>query len=58
MDGVMFLHKNETDASKANVIDLIIAKHRNGPVGTVELIWRANLTQFADAASRVYDFNK
>jgi len=55
--GVMFLHKNETDPEKANIVDLIIAKHRNGPVGTVSLLWRASLTQFDTAASWTADFN-
>jgi len=55
--GVMFLHKNETDPEKAGIVDLIIAKHRNGPVGTVGLLWRASLTQFDTAARWTADFN-
>jgi replicative DNA helicase len=31
--------------------ELIVAKHRNGPVGTVELIFKGSLTKFEDAAT-------
>lgn len=48
-DIVMFLYRdyyynNETD--NPNVAEVIIAKHRNGPTGTVYLNWDAETTRF------------
>ena len=34
------------------VAQVIVAKHRNGPTGTIELRFRKNLTRFEDLASR------
>ncbi len=46
-DVVMFLHRtNET----ANIVMLNVAKHRNGPVGTVDLIFRSQVTRFESVA--------
>jgi replicative DNA helicase len=53
-DIVMFLHKPEdweNDASKKGAMQLKIAKHRNGPTGTIELIFRDELAQFVNAAT-------
>lgn len=39
-DVVLFIHKEDRynpDTTKKNIADIIIAKHRNGPVGKVEL---------------------
>ncbi len=39
----MFIYRPdqyEKDTVKQNVAEIIIAKHRNGPVGSVELIFR------------------
>ncbi|MBV8938380.1 MAG: replicative DNA helicase, partial [Alphaproteobacteria bacterium] len=33
-----------------NVAEVIVAKHRNGPIGTVRLRFDSNLTQFSDLA--------
>ncbi|MBI5566055.1 MAG: hypothetical protein HY870_14260 [Chloroflexi bacterium] len=35
-----------------NVAELIIAKHRKGPTGTVDLYWQSSLTQFQSAVRR------
>ena len=51
----MFIHRPELyekDTRKQNVAEIIIAKHRNGPVGTVELVFRENLAKFENAATR------
>jgi replicative DNA helicase len=56
-DIVMFIYRPdqyEKDTVKQNVAEIIIAKHRNGPVGTVELIFRSSLAKFENAATR-YD---
>lgn len=49
-DVVMFLFRDEyytkEESEKPNVGEVIIAKHRNGPVGTVELIFRKEFTKF------------
>ena len=56
-DIVMFIYRPdqyEKDTVKQNVAEIIIAKHRNGPVGTIELIFRSSLAKFENAATR-YD---
>jgi replicative DNA helicase len=44
-DAVVFISRREDEPG---VVDLTIAKHRNGPTGTVSLVWNAAATQFAD----------
>ncbi|MGI1689914.1 replicative DNA helicase [Thermoanaerobacter uzonensis] len=48
-DIVMFLYRDDyyhKDSEKKNIAEVIIAKHRNGPTGTVELLWLAQYTKF------------
>ena len=50
-DVVMFLYRDEyynPDTEKKNIGEIIIAKQRNGPTGTVELIWLGQYTKFAN----------
>ncbi|HAT83122.1 MAG TPA: replicative DNA helicase [Eubacterium sp.] len=50
-DVVMFLYRDEyyhEDSTKKGIAEVIIAKQRNGPIGTVELVWLANYTKFAN----------
>ncbi|WP_298614310.1 replicative DNA helicase [uncultured Odoribacter sp.] len=55
-DMVLFIHRPEkygimTDAqgnSLKGIADIIIAKHRNGAVGEIQLRFRSELTQFCD----------
>lgn len=50
-DVVMFLYRDDyynKDTEKKNVAEVIIAKQRNGPIGTVELVWLPNYTKFAN----------
>jgi replicative DNA helicase len=57
-DVVIFIHRPELyekDTLKKNLAQLKVAKHRNGPVGTVELIFRSNLAKFENAATRYVD---
>ena len=57
-DIVMFIYRPdqyEKDTVKQNVAEIIIAKHRNGPVGSVELIFRSALAKFENAATRCLD---
>lgn len=50
-DMVCFLHREEyynPDTEKKNQAELIVAKHRNGSVGTVDLMWLGQYTKFAN----------
>jgi replicative DNA helicase len=54
-DVVLFIYRPdqyETDTLKQNVAEIIVAKHRNGPVGSVELVFRRNLAKFENAETR------
>lgn len=58
-DVVMFIYRPdqyETDTIKQNVAEIHVAKHRNGPVGTVELVFRKSLAKFENAATRSLSF--
>ncbi|MGZ9585945.1 replicative DNA helicase [Paenibacillus marinisediminis] len=48
-DIVAFLYRDDyynQDTEKKNIIEIIIAKQRNGPVGTVELVFLKNFNKF------------
>jgi len=50
-DIVMFLYRDEVynqDTEKKGVCEVIIAKQRSGPIGTVELAWIPSLTKFSN----------
>ncbi len=50
-DLVAFLYRDEyynPDTEKKNIAEVIIAKQRNGPTGTVELVWLGQYTKFAN----------
>ncbi|CCJ34044.1 replicative DNA helicase [Caloramator australicus] len=50
-DLVMFLYRDEyyhKDTDKKNIAEVIIAKQRNGPTGTVELVWLGQYTKFGN----------
>lgn len=50
-DVVMFIYRDDyynKDTEKKNIAEIIIAKQRNGPIGTVELVWLPNYTKFAN----------
>jgi replicative DNA helicase len=49
-DIVMFLYRDEyydTETEDKNIAELIIAKQRNGPIGTVKLAWIGQFSKFA-----------
>mgnify|MGYP000346294447 CR=1 FL=1 len=51
-DIVMFIYRDELyhpDTERPNIADVIIAKHRNGPTGNIQLFFRKRLAQFLDA---------
>jgi len=50
-DIVMFLYRDDyynPDSEKKNIAEVIMAKHRAGSTGTVELLWLGNYTKFAN----------
>ncbi len=54
-DIVMFLYRDDyynQDSEKKNVAEVILAKHRSGSTGTVELAWLGNYTKFANLENR------
>src|SRR5204862_6089739 len=47
-DIVMFIHRDDAEESSKGTADVIVAKHRNGPTGTIKLTFRPHITQFAN----------
>ena len=50
-DVVMFIYRDDyynKDTDKKGIAEIIIAKQRNGPIGTVELVWMPDYTKFAN----------
>ena len=59
-DVVMFLYRDDYynhDTDKKGISEVIIAKQRNGPIGTVELAWLPEYTKFANLERRRTDDN-
>ena len=49
--GYMFLYRDEyynPDTEKPGEAEVIIAKQRNGPIGTVSLYWQSATTRFVN----------
>ena len=54
-DVVMFLHREEyfdPNTPDKNIAELIIAKQRNGSLGTVKLGWKGEFTKFLDLSPK------
>ncbi len=54
-DVVMFIYRDELyneNTERKNIADIIVAKHRNGPTGTVSLYFQKELAQFREAEMR------
>lgn len=52
-DVVMFLYRDDyynKDTDMKDIAEVIIAKQRNGPIGTVNLLWLPQFTKFVNAA--------
>ena len=50
-DVVMFIYRDDyynKDSEKKGISEIIIGKQRNGPIGTVELVWLPEYTKFAN----------
>ena len=49
-DVVMFIYRDDyyhRDSEEKGIAEIIIAKQRNGPIGTVKLAWLPEYTRFA-----------
>ena len=50
-DVVMFIYRDDyynKDSENKNIAEISIAKQRNGPIGTVNLVWMPNYTKFVN----------
>ena len=57
-DIVMFLYRDDyynKDSEKKDIAEVIIAKHRGGSTGTVELLWLGSYTKFVNLEKRFDD---
>jgi len=60
-DIVMFINRPELyekDTLKQNLAQIKVSKHRNGPVGTVELVFRSQIAKFENAATYQVDLSQ
>ena len=58
VDIVMFLYRDDyynQDSDKKDIAEIIIAKHRGGSTGTVELLWLGSYTKFVNLERRFDD---
>ena len=54
-DVIMFIYRDDyynKDSEKKGISEIIIGKQRNGPIGTVELVWLPNYTKFANKSKQ------
>jgi replicative DNA helicase len=54
-DLVMFIHREDyynPQSDRGNIAEIIIAKQRNGPIGTVELVFRKEIAKFSSKETR------
>ncbi len=52
-DVILFLYRDEVyneDSEKKGIAEVNVAKQRNGPTGTIELVWLDSLTKFTNLA--------
>ncbi len=60
-DVVMFIYRpdqNEKEGAMPNIAKIIVAKHRNGPTGSVELVFLSKLAKFENAATKRVDLSE
>jgi replicative DNA helicase len=59
-DIVMYINRQDKDDkenARRNIAELIVAKHRNGPTGSIELIYLENLAKFENAKKMEESFS-
>jgi replicative DNA helicase len=55
-DVVMFIHRDDEDEDggtafrESSPVELIVAKQRNGPIGTIDLVFLSEFTRFESKA--------
>jgi replicative DNA helicase len=55
-DVVMFLYRDEvynSETTEKGAAEVIVAKHRNGPIGTRKLVFLGPYTRFDNAARNI-----
>ena len=55
-DVAMFIYRDDyynKDSARKGIAEIIIAKQRNGPIGTIELAWLPKYTKFANLSKEV-----
>lgn len=55
----MFVYRDEVydaDTHEPGVAEIILGKQRNGPIGTVKVQYKAEITRFEDFSGGRYDF--
>ncbi len=58
-DVVMFIYRDDyydKDSEEKGISEIIIAKQRNGPIGTVKLAWLPEYTKFANLEKRKEEY--
>lgn len=58
-DVVLFIYREDRyrqDSERKNIADIIIAKHRNGPVGKIELYFNESIASFRNLAKEESEF--
>ena len=56
-DVVMFIYRDDyynKDSEMKGIAEIIVAKQRNGPIGTVNLVWLPEFTKFANLEKNDY----
>ena len=57
-DIVMFLYRDyvyNKETENPNLAEVIVSKHRNGPIGVVNLIWKDEYRRFFDVSNKAYE---
>jgi replicative DNA helicase len=59
-DVVMFIHREDKykdPDEKTNIVEIMVAKHRNGPTGNIELYFDEKRTSFLDVEAHMNDIS-